>query len=356
MSGVLGAGTSGTSSPSELVTWAFNNAWTVASTKATNADSMFSNALSGAGSAPQVGSSYPGFTPTVVEPPVTIPTDAQSAGVASFYELSQAVIDQLADLFASYMQTYFPDETPYLHDAEQWLVKALTEGGTGIAPAVERQIWERDRDRLLKDSLRAENEAYSTWAARRYPLPPGALAGQIAQIRREASDKIAESSRSLAVKQMEIEVENVKFAVDKAITLYSAAMGAAVDYVRALAVGPTSSMQIIPSVTDSQSKLIQAANSYYTSRIAVEELRMKAGVSKADFELKADTTSAQLTMEDIKNRVMAAVEAAKAMSTQAAAALNALHAQASISGGGATNVQYSYSNDTTTSVPPLASI
>ena len=346
-----------TQSPIELVNWAFENARDVARSKSATSDSMFTNALNGAGSAPTMSPAPFLFAPDVLEPPVTIPTDAQGASVAKFYELSQAVINQLADLFSGYMTKYFPDDTPYLQEAQNWIVKALTVGGTGLNANVEDQMWQRDRSRITRDSLKAEEEAIATWAARRYPLPPGAATYQVMGIRGAAADQIAESSRSLAIKQMEIEIDNTKFAVEQAIKLYSAAMNAAVDYVKALSVGPASGMQIIPSITDSQSKLIGAANQYYQSRIAVEELRMKAAQvgSEHDQAARAKNVDALLTL--IKERVDAAIAAAQSMGTQAASALNSLHAAASGSyqGSASNSVQYQYSNETSGTVAPIGS-
>jgi hypothetical protein len=318
---------------------------------------MFTNALNGAGSAPSMSPAPFLFSPDVLEPPVTIPTDAQGASVAKFYELSQAVINQLADLFSGYMTKYFPDDTPYLQEAQNWIVRALTQGGTGLNANVEDQMWQRDRSRILREAAKNEEEALSTWAARRYPLPPGAATYQVMTIRGGAADQIAESSRSLAIKQMEIEIENTKFAVEQAIKLYSAAMAAAVDYVKALSVGPASGMQIIPSITDSQSKLIGAANQYYQSRIDVEKLRMAAAQVGSEHDQAARAKNVDALMALIKERVDAAVAAAQSMGTQAASALNSLHAAASGSyqGSASNSVQYQYSNETSGTVAPISS-
>lgn len=111
--------------------------------------------------------------------------------------------------------------------AQRKIYEMLTTGGSGINPLVEDQIWQRDRQRILNDAMRAEEENMAVWAARRYPMPPGAAMYQSLQIRRDAADKIAESSRTLSIKQMEIEIENVKFAIEASIKLYAAAMSAA---------------------------------------------------------------------------------------------------------------------------------
>lgn len=153
-----------------------------------------------------------------------------------------------------------------------------------------------------------------------------------------------------------MELENVRFAIQQALALYGEASGAAMEYVKALSVGPQSGMQLIPSITDSQSKLITAANAYYESRIHVEELKMKARMPTVEWDQQARIKNADYKLEDRKLRVDAAVAAAQSMGTQAASALNSLHASANISGSGGTNVSYSYSNDTLTAAPTVTGV
>lgn len=340
------------SGPYALTTWAFENAWNVAQAKSDTSDALFQQALTAGGSAPTMTPAALAFSPSVVEPLVNIPQQAEGASLAKFHELSGAVIDQLAGLFSGYIERYFPNETPYLTKAQDWLVKALTTGGTGINAHVEDQIWQRDRARVLKDAARAEEEVITAWAGRGYPLPPGAAAYQVLQVRQDAQDKIAQASRDVAIKQAELEVENVKFAVQQSIDLYTKAMSAAADYIKALSIGPNSAMQVVPSVTDSQSRLISAAADYYRARISVDELRLRAQQPNAEFAQRAREKNAELIMEEIKTRVSAAISAAQSLGTQAASALNSLHASASVSGSGSTSVGYSYSGEVTSDVPP----
>lgn len=343
------------SSPYDMALWAFENAWNVAQSKSMISDDLFNQALTAGGNAPTVAPAVFTFIPDLVAPNVNIPSQAEGASLATFYELSAAVITQLANLFDGYIAQYFPNDTPYLQDAEAWLSKALTTGGTGIAPSIEAQIWDRDRARILKEAQRLEDETLLTWSARRYPIPPGAATYQVLQVRKDASDKIAAASRDVAIKQAELEIANVRFAVENAIKLYGTAMGAATEYVKALSVGPASGMQIIPSITDSQAKLIGAASDYYRAKISAEELRMKAALPTSEHDQAARLANGGFKMEEIKTRVDAAVAAANSLGTQAASALNSLHASVGTSGSSSVSnsVGYSYSNDTLSAAPTV---
>lgn len=342
--------------PRLLTAWAFENSWLVAQAKANEAAGYFNQATTAEGGPAQMTPTPFSFTPNVVEPSVEIPYSAEGASLATFYELSTAVINQLAGLYTGWITEYLPNETPYFESAQRWLENAITNGGTGINPAVEAQIWDRDRSRILKEADRAEAEITQSWAAKGYPLPPGAATWQILQVRKDAGDKIAQASRDVAIKQAEIEIENTRFAVKQAVDTWQGAMNAAADYIKALSVGPNSAMQVIPSVTDSQSKLINAAGDYYRARIAVEELRLKASMPAAEWEQQARVKNAEWVMEQIKSQVSAAIAAAQSVGTQAAAALNSLHGSTGVSNSTNDSVNYSYSNETLDAAPTIITV
>lgn len=117
-----------------------------------------------------------------------------------------------------FLNTWFPDFLTRLRTAvDDWLYTTITAGGTGIPTAVESAIWERSRNRELKEAARIKSEATEAFASRGFSLPSGVLYVQLAMIDQAASDKISTHARDVAIKQIEIQVENIRFAVDKEI-------------------------------------------------------------------------------------------------------------------------------------------
>ena len=354
------AGAEFSGGPYDLIPQVFNAAWNRAQSAALASSNNFTAALTAGGGGARMTSASvkllkdtkAEFDPKIVEPAVFIPTNAEAASVAKMTELSDAVIDKLAGLFSGYMGEYFPNECGYLEKAQRWICDTIENGGTGIPSHVEDQIWQRDRSRVLEETNRARDDVFASFAARGFPVPPGAALHAIRLSQTEASNRIAQQSRDVAIKQAEIEIENIRFAVDKAINLYGTAVAAASDYVKALSVGPTSAMQIVPSITDSQSRLISAAGDYYRARIAVKELELKAHLPSAEFEQSARIKNGDWLMQMIRNKVDAAISAAQALSTQAAAALNGLHASTSLGASSSNSVGYSYGGDVSGEVPP----
>lgn len=289
-------------------------------------------------------------------PKVKIPEEAESASVRKFDEFSEKTINKLARLFSEYLSRYFPNDCAYLKHAQLKLCEMLTQGGTGINPVVEDQIWQRDRARVLNEVNRAGREVLATFAARGFPVPPGAALHQMNMIQQDAQNKIAQASRDVAIKQVEIEVENVRFAVDKAISLYQVAISAALDYIKALAIGPQLAAQVVPSVTDSQSRLIGAASDYYRAQLQALEIVQRHTVADAEIDARGNEKAADLEMQRIGNRLQAMMEYAKSVATQASAALNALHASAGVSASGGTSVSYNYGGDVSSEVGPITVI
>lgn len=339
-------------SPAQLVTMAWDRGMARSTEIAKQTDQYFDDAIQRALAFASMDAASLNFDATVAEPMVNIPTSAEGASLTVFEDVWENIVDKLSVMYAGYMEKFFPNECNYLQHAQQWICNAITQGGTGINAHIEEQIWQRDRARILRDAARAESELVGGYAARGWPLPTGAMQAGIANLQMDTLDKVAQASRDVAIKQAEMEVENVRFAIERAIGLYGVAIGAAKDYVVALSSSVGTPAQLLPSITDSQSRLISAASSYYQSRIAAKELKLKAAMPNAEWQQQANVRNLDAQMQSIQNMVNAAVEAAKALSTQAAAMLNALHVSSGTSASGSHSVSYGYSGEVTGDVPP----
>ena len=104
-----------------------------------------------------------------------------------------------------------------------------------------------------------------------------------------------------------------------------------------------------------QSIVDNGLSDYYRSRISAKELQLKAAMPNAEYQQQANSKNLDAKVQTIKNSVDAAVEAAKALATQAAALLNSVHTSAGISGsrGYSNSVGYSYIGEVTSDVYPV---
>lgn len=268
------------------------------------------------------------FTPGDVEPRVNIPANAAGVDSALFDSTYDRIVGELADSFARFFEDYFPNECDYIGKAQQWMCDVLSGESGGLPVTVEQQLWERDRSRLVRDANRVASEAMMMSAAGGFPMPSGAALHAAHTAHLESQRQIGESSRTRAIEQAKLTIENIRFCVQQALDYRVRGIAAAADYIRALAIGPQLAVQMSTAASDAQARLIMAANSYYQSRIRIEE--MKLDVLKFNKSEQQDTAKVDVAQfsERMKARAQTLGQAARAQGDMAAAALNAVHGSA----------------------------
>ena len=200
--------------PAKVVDSVMGKMWDTAREKSQASQAMSRAALALVNGAPQVQPPVPVQVSKPREP--VLPQDPDQADRAEtlFRTLFPEIYDRLLKGFTDFIDKYFPP--PHCHEAAlRWCCRAINEGGTGIRASVEQQLWERDRARIAREFERQQQAAASEWAAKGYPMPPGALAAQVAQMRVESARELSASSREIAIKSFETEIENIRFAVQQ---------------------------------------------------------------------------------------------------------------------------------------------
>lgn len=96
-------------------------------------------------------------------------------------------------------------------------LRELWAGSNGIPPAIEQAMWERAANREDLDVSRQISAADIEYSSRGFTMPPGMHAARIDTIREEAQIKKQGLNREIAIKMAEIQVENVRFAVEQGI-------------------------------------------------------------------------------------------------------------------------------------------
>lgn len=150
-------------------------------------------------------------------------------------------------------------DSTLLQDVTSRLTTMLL-GGTGIPAAIEQAIWDRGRAREDVVAAKAAQETYEEFSARGFKLPPGALAARMSEITQKNRELGSTYSREVAIKQAELEVENLKFSVSTGIQLEGQLMTYAGQYAaRALEAAKTT--------VDVAINLFNAQVSLYNSRL-----------------------------------------------------------------------------------------
>ncbi len=96
-------------------------------------------------------------------------------------------------------------------------LRDIWSGGNGIPPAVEQAMWDRAAGREDLDAQRQISAAYADFSSRGFSEPPGMLVARVDAIREESQIKKQGASREIAIRMTELQIENVRFAVEQAI-------------------------------------------------------------------------------------------------------------------------------------------
>lgn len=262
-------------------------------------------------------------SPAVVEPAVDIPASADTADVMALFDSKYAeLVALLVDKFTNFRATYFPDDGVAYAAVEDWLQAALANPDAGLPVAVVDQLLTDAKDKIVAESSRATDSVMQTFAARRYPLPPGAALAATTQIQMTAQNNIAEAGRKITVAS----IDNLKNTMDKLIGLRQLAMSSAIEYIKALASGPDMASRVVGIGYDAQSKLIGAASQFYGVRADVAKIATQNSQFNVTSALQAAEKNQIKELTLVEDRLKALLTEAQALAQMATSMFNNLHA------------------------------
>lgn len=233
--------------------------------------------------------------------------------------------DELADFFA----TYYPLENDAFDEATAKVIDMITNGGTGIPEHVEEQIWQRARERMTRDGMRLEDSIERGYAAKGHTLPQGSMTKKIEQARYAQLGPAGESSTNIALKQAEIEIENIKFAIDWALRARTMAMQSAADYIRSIANTPPATANVIESNSSAKARMMSATADFYRARLSRDELVLKSATTDIDQGLRQWKDRHDVLNNEDRTKIQALATAAESYGKAAQAALMSLNTIAS---------------------------
>lgn len=226
----------------------------------------------------------------------------------------------------TFLNTWFPDFNGQLKSvAENWIVKAINVGGTGIPATVENQIWDRARGREILEGRRQREVTIDAWGARGFAVPQDIQIQQVAMITQDLANKNSTINRDIAIKNIEIEIENVRFAVGKAVELRLGIISALSEFLRTFFTLPDLARSYAAEYIDAKRRLWEAAAAYYNALIGAARLALEYGGIRVDRDLKIAEITVQAITAFVQGRVTAAVGGADAVGKMASAQLGALN-------------------------------
>ena len=266
-----------------------------------------------------------GFTVDAVEPEIPTAEDATYTYDSQLDKLVALLSSQLAGFFT----TYYPLASDAFDEATNWLINSITNGGTGVNANIEDQAWQRDRERIIADGQRIEGQVTVGYAAKNIMLPAGSMLKKIEQARYEAAGRIGISSTSQAIDQLKREVETVRFSIDQAIRSRQMAMGAAADYIRAIASAPDAAVRVAELNTDVQAKMMSAASQWYGARLDRDKIVLSSKLAEMESGIDIYKHRRDNATQNDEVKIKALAAAAEVFARTASAALSSLNSIAS---------------------------
>lgn len=242
---------------------------------------------------------------------------------------------QLAGVFSGFLDDYFPPLGFCLESVETWICNTINNGGTGIPAAVEEQIWQRSRDKEALEASRLEAEAVSSFAERGFTLPPGALAHRLLVVQQAAANKNSSHARDVAIKQVEIEIENIRFAITTAVNARLACINAAIEYWKAYLLPHDIAARRANAIIDAKTNFSNALSAWFSAQVGLYNADVTLTGHYYNTVNSAWMARAKALEAFGMSKAKVAADGAQAQSAIAAAAMSAMN----------TLAQYGYQED-----------
>jgi len=261
-----------------------------------------------------------------VEPGVPDVENSVFTYEAQYEKLIARLSDELADFFVE----YYPLDNDAFDDGVAWLKNTIGSGGVALSAEVEDRLWQKGRDRLVREGMRQTDTVVNGFAAKGYSFPPGLMAAQVHAINTETFGKMGDLAGTIAVKQAELYIDTLKFAVDLAVNTRLKAIAAAADYIKALMLSSDAAARIANLNSDAKAKMIAATADLYRARLTKDQLLLNAHAAKQATDTQwQSSVNMDHHHKDMDERIRVLTGAAALYADTAKAALSSLSAIAS---------------------------
>ena len=266
-------------------------------------------------------SSSLGFGIAAVEPDVPEVSDT----IVGYEAQLNKIVALLSGQLAGFFNTYYPLSADAYDEANAWILNQITNGGTGVNKQVAAELWQRAREKIIRDARSIENQLTVGYAAKGYSIPPGAMLAKIENARFAGLTASGEAATTIAAKMFDAEVDMIKFAVGQALDARKMAMSAAADYIRAVASAPDSAVRTYNMKDENRARMINAAADWYRSRLSRDEIVLKSKLAEMEMGYKIYEERRNMHLDADRVKIDALGKAADVYGKTASAALSSLN-------------------------------
>ena len=281
----------------------------------------------------------PDFSVIAPAAPDSPPAGLSSELIASYRETAPAFIAALEGQIDARMDKINPEFRSQMATLEGKLRSFIVDQGTALRPEVENAIYERSKDKVSAEFRRARESAFTDAAKRGLTLPDGSAYAAVRQARLAGADANARASVEIAVKQAELEQQNIQFAITTSNQLRTAVLQSAIAYHQSLVAlngqAVDTAKTVVNNIIETYNmslKVYSAKVEAYKAEAAVYEAHLRAIATKVDI-YRAQISALQALVQVDATRIDAyksSIDALQAIAGIYQSQIQALVAQTSI--------------------------
>lgn len=182
-------------------------------------------------------------------------------------------------------------------------VRAMLAGGTGLPATVQQALFDRARGREVLTALEAEQQAFDSFAAKGYSMPPGMLVEQV-NVAREKS-RLAQNalSRDILIESAKWEIENLRFAVEKGIALETVLIQKFMEVARRSFEAAKFQVESEIKIFDSMVAVYNAKQQGYRTAAEVFKIRVDAELAELEVfkaQIQGEIAKGQLNEQKVR--------------------------------------------------------
>lgn len=188
------------------------------------------------------------------------------------------------------------------------------EGGTALAPHVETALWARGAEKNAQEYLRVRDTVYQEGAARGFTIPGGAQFSAAVQARQAAADNNARMAIEIAIKQAELEQQNLQWAVVQSTNLRQMVLASTQQWATTLVQLNGQALEFakgvmgaIVSLYDIRVKMAGAQVEVYKAEAMVFDSLLRATLAEYEvYQAQVSALRAQVSVDEAKVQAFSA--------------------------------------------------
>jgi len=241
----------------------------------------------------------PEFMAATPDTTVLAPSDFAEKFAADYADMSVSMRNALDGAMDAHLLQINPEYHKQMAALEAKLSTYMS-GGTALPVEVEQAIYNRARDKINGEYLKARDQIMKDGASRGFTIPGGAQYSALAQSRQSAADNNARAAMDIAIKQAEMEQTNIQFAITQSANLRTAVMQAMVSWFSNL-------IQLNGQSIEYAKSVLQAAIALYETMVKIAVARIE--IYKAEAQVYEIRLKAVLAVYDVYLAEVKALEA-----------------------------------------------